>query len=111
MITIIIRVSQIDIITVIDIILLDFAVTALYFRKLANGRHETTSYSDSGVDIETAASFVESIKTLTKGTYRSGCLSDIGSFGSLFDLKAAWYDDPILVAGTDGVGTKLKVGY
>lgn len=91
--------------------MLEFTAIALYFRKLANGRHETTSYSESGVDIETAASFVESIKTLTKGTHRSGCLSDIGSFGSLFDLKAAWHDDPILVTGTDGVGTKLKVSY
>lgn len=52
---------------------------------------------------------VSHIKPLAKQTIRSGVLGNIGGFGGLFDTKAAGYKDPLLVSGTDGVGTKLKV--
>ncbi|KAL3861941.1 hypothetical protein ACJMK2_007951 [Sinanodonta woodiana] len=69
----------------------------------------TITYKDSGVDIDAGDSLVEAIKPLAENTARSGCVTSIGSFGALFDLKAAGYKDPILVSGTDGVGTKLKI--
>jgi phosphoribosylaminoimidazole (AIR) synthetase len=53
--------------------------------------------------------FVDKIKPLARSTRRPGCDADLGGFGGLFDLRAAGYADPVLVAGTDGVGTKLRV--
>jgi phosphoribosylformylglycinamidine cyclo-ligase len=67
------------------------------------------SYSDAGVDIDAGNALVERIKPRLKKTNRAGVVSAIGGFGGLFDLKAAGYKDPILVAATDGVGTKLKI--
>jgi phosphoribosylformylglycinamidine cyclo-ligase len=67
------------------------------------------SYKDSGVDIDAGAELVEAIAPLARATARKGVQSGLGGFGGLFDLKRAGYRDPILVAGTDGVGTKLKV--
>ena len=67
------------------------------------------SYKDSGVDIEAGANLVERIKPLARSTERTGVLGGLGGFGGLFDPKAAGYDDPVLVAATDGVGTKLKI--
>mgnify|MGYP006213514525 CR=1 FL=1 len=67
------------------------------------------SYSDAGVDIDAGNELVERIKPSLKKTDRPGVLSAIGGFGGLFDLKAAGFKDPILVAATDGVGTKLKI--
>ena len=67
------------------------------------------SYKDAGVDIDVGNKLVEAIKPAAASTKRSGCVSGLGGFGALFDLKAAGYKDPILVSGTDGVGTKLKV--
>jgi len=67
------------------------------------------SYKDAGVDIDAGNALVQAIKPLAKSTVRSGADSDLGGFGALFDLRAAGYQDPILVAATDGVGTKLKV--
>lgn len=67
------------------------------------------SYKDAGVDIDAGASLVEAIKPLARSTRRPGSDVDLGGFGALFDLKAAGFEDPILVASTDGVGTKLKV--
>ncbi|MEM6497337.1 MAG: phosphoribosylformylglycinamidine cyclo-ligase [Pseudomonadota bacterium] len=67
------------------------------------------TYRDAGVDIDAGNAIVEAIKPLVKATRRSGADSDLGGFGGLFDLKAAGFQDPILVAANDGVGTKLKI--
>ncbi len=71
-------------------------------------RTETT-YKDAGVDIEAGNSFVKMIKPLVKATARPEVLADIGGFGGLFSLNSSKYKNPVLVSGTDGVGTKLKV--
>ncbi|MCR9139179.1 MAG: phosphoribosylformylglycinamidine cyclo-ligase [Alphaproteobacteria bacterium] len=67
------------------------------------------SYRDAGVDIDAGNSLVERIKPHVRATRRSGANGEIGGFGGLFDLKAAGFKDPILVAANDGVGTKLKI--
>ncbi len=67
------------------------------------------TYRDAGVDIDAGEALVEAIKPLAKSTARSGAAAGLGGFGALFDPKAAGFQDPILVATTDGVGTKLKV--
>jgi len=67
------------------------------------------TYKDAGVDIDAGNAFVEAIKPLAKATARPGSDAGLGGFGAFFDLKAAGYDDPVLVAATDGVGTKLKI--
>uniref|UniRef100_A0A3Q1G6K3 Trifunctional purine biosynthetic protein adenosine-3 n=1 Tax=Acanthochromis polyacanthus TaxID=80966 RepID=A0A3Q1G6K3_9TELE len=67
------------------------------------------TYKDSGVDIAAGNQLVDMIKPLAKATSRPGCNAELGGFAGLFDLKAAGFVDPILVSGTDGVGTKLKI--
>jgi phosphoribosylformylglycinamidine cyclo-ligase len=67
------------------------------------------SYRDSGVDIDAGNALVEAIKPLAQSTRRAGAGADLGGFGALFDLRAAGFQDPILVASNDGVGTKLKI--
>jgi phosphoribosylformylglycinamidine cyclo-ligase len=67
------------------------------------------TYREAGVDIDAGEALVEAIKPLAKATARSGSDAGLGGFGAFFDLKAAGYRDPLLVATTDGVGTKLKV--
>ena len=67
------------------------------------------SYRDAGVDIDAGEALVAAIAPLARATARAGSLGGIGGFGALFDPRAAGYADPILVATTDGVGTKLKI--
>jgi phosphoribosylaminoimidazole synthetase len=67
------------------------------------------TYAQAGVDIDAGNALVERIKPLARSTARAGATPSLGGFGALFDLKAAGYDDPLLVTTTDGVGTKLKV--
>jgi phosphoribosylformylglycinamidine cyclo-ligase len=66
-------------------------------------------YREAGVDIEAGDAFVEAIKPLARATSRPGVMAGIGGFGALFDPKQAGFQDPVLVATTDGVGTKLKI--
>ncbi|MFT4936136.1 MAG: phosphoribosylformylglycinamidine cyclo-ligase [Pseudoalteromonas distincta] len=67
------------------------------------------TYAQAGVDIDAGNALVDAIKPLAKATRRAGAEASLGGFGALFDLKAAGYDDPLLVTTTDGVGTKLKI--
>ncbi len=69
------------------------------------------TYKDAGVDIAAGNSFVNMIKPLVKATSRPEVLADIGGFGGLFSLNASKYKNPVLVSGTDGVGTKLKIAF
>jgi len=72
-------------------------------------RQNGITYADAGVDIDAGNALVERIKPAAKRTQRSGVMSGLGGFGGLFDLKAAGFADPVLVAATDGVGTKLRI--
>ena len=67
------------------------------------------TYAAAGVDIDAGNALVEQIKPHAKRTNRSGVMAGLGGFGGLFDLKAAGFNDPILVSATDGVGTKLRI--
>ncbi|MGL6042743.1 MAG: phosphoribosylformylglycinamidine cyclo-ligase, partial [Sandaracinobacteroides sp.] len=67
------------------------------------------TYAEAGVSIEAGNALVKLIAPLVRATRRSGADAEIGGFGGLFDLKAAGFRDPLLVAATDGVGTKLKL--
>lgn len=67
------------------------------------------TYAAAGVSVDAGNDLVEAIKPVVKATRRPGADSDIGGFGGAFDLAKAGYKDPILVSGTDGVGTKLRV--
>ncbi|KAM4711422.1 trifunctional purine biosynthetic protein adenosine-3-like [Anableps anableps] len=88
---------------------------AVYRRDIAHraiahlSQQRRLTYKDSGVDIAAGNKLVEMIKPLAKSTSRPGCNAELGGFAGLFDLKAAGFVDPILVSGTDGVGTKLKI--
>jgi len=70
-----------------------------------------TTYRDAGVDIDAGDEFVDRIKPLVRSTFRPEVLTDLGGFGGLFRFQANQYTDPVLVSGTDGVGTKLKIAF
>jgi phosphoribosylformylglycinamidine cyclo-ligase len=72
---------------------------------------EGITYKRAGVDIDEGERFVTMISPLVKKTFRKEVLTDIGSFGALFRFEAAKYKEPVLVSGTDGVGTKLKIAF
>ncbi len=67
------------------------------------------TYAQAGVDIDAGNALIERIKPAAKRTSRAGVMAGLGGFGALFDLKGAGFTDPILVAATDGVGTKLRI--
>ncbi|NWR41759.1 PUR2 protein, partial [Regulus satrapa] len=83
----------------------DIGYRAIAFLRQSRG----LTYKNSGVDIEAGNTLVQKIKPFAAATSRSGCNAELGGFAGLFDLRAAGYRDPILVSGTDGVGTKLKI--
>ncbi|MGQ0810873.1 MAG: phosphoribosylformylglycinamidine cyclo-ligase [Nitrospiraceae bacterium] len=70
-----------------------------------------TTYRDAGVNIDAGDEFVDRIKPLVRSTFRPEVLADLGGFGGLFRFPANRYADPVLVSGTDGVGTKLKIAF
>src|SRR6516225_6899588 len=70
---------------------------------------EGLTYAQAGVDIDAGNRMVDLIKPLVRATARAGADAEIGGFGGLFDLKRAGFRDPVLVAATDGVGTKVKI--
>ncbi|SEE34101.1 phosphoribosylformylglycinamidine cyclo-ligase [Rhizobiales bacterium GAS191] len=76
---------------------------------MRNDTRRPVSYAEAGVDIDAGAAMVERIKPLVRATARPGADAEIGGFGGLFDLKAAGFKDPVLVAANDGVGTKVKI--
>src|SRR5215217_8545761 len=76
---------------------------------MSEQRADGLTYAQAGVDIDAGNAMVEAIKPLVRATRRSGADAEIGGFGGLFDLKAAGFADPILVAANDGVGTKVKI--
>jgi len=75
---------------------------------MSDGKNGIT-YADAGVDIDAGNALVDRIKPAAKRTSRAGTMSALGGFGALFDLKGAGFSDPVLVAATDGVGTKLRI--
>ncbi|MCB1417171.1 MAG: phosphoribosylformylglycinamidine cyclo-ligase [Nitratireductor sp.] len=75
----------------------------------AEHNRQGMTYAEAGVDIDAGNELVARIKPAVKSTLRSGADGEIGGFGGLFDLKAAGFKDPVLVAANDGVGTKLKI--
>ncbi|KIK70812.1 hypothetical protein GYMLUDRAFT_148778 [Collybiopsis luxurians FD-317 M1] len=79
--------------------------------RALNGPRPTKglTYAQAGVSVDAGNSLVEAIKPFVRSTRRSGADAEIGGFGGVFDLKATGYSDPVLVSGTDGVGTKLRV--
>ncbi|KAJ3043238.1 hypothetical protein HDV00_005558 [Rhizophlyctis rosea] len=90
-----------------DVHKLNHACRAL--KHLSSQKSTGATYEAAGVSIDAGNLLVEKIKPLVKATRRAGADADIGGFGGVFDLKAAGYQDPVLISGTDGVGTKLMI--
>ena len=78
---------------------------------MEKNQDKSFSYRDAGVDIEAGNQAVEEIKEVVKSTYRPEVLGDLGGFGGLFALNTQKYKEPVLVSGTDGVGTKLQIAF
>ena len=87
----------------------NFYFTLKVIIKVSEQNTKSYTYKDAGVDIDAGEALVDAIKPMAASTKRAGSDASLGGFGGLFDLKAAGYKDPILVAATDGVGTKLKI--
>lgn len=86
-------------------------ITSSGARTLKKTPPSPLSYLQAGVDIAAGDAFLKSITPIAKKTHRAGCLSALGGFGGLFQLPIERYREPVLVAGTDGVGTKLKLAF
>jgi phosphoribosylformylglycinamidine cyclo-ligase len=90
-------------------LLIDENFNLLVFIIFHMTKKKISRYAESGVDIDKANDFINNIKPLVSSTFGRGVLTDIGGFGGLFALGGGRYKDPVLVSGTDGVGTKLKI--
>ena len=77
------------------------------YNKMNKSKKDNYSYGSSGVDVELGRKFVDIIKPLAQTTANHGNMAEIGGFGAIFDIKSSGFNDPLLVAATDGVGTKL----
>jgi phosphoribosylformylglycinamidine cyclo-ligase len=86
-----------------------FQINAQSMKESQSHPKQGRTYADAGVDIDAGNALVDLIRPLVKSTQRPGADAEIGGFGGLFDLKAAGFKDPILVAANDGVGTKVKI--
>ncbi len=80
-------------------------------RKDSKAMAKNITYKDAGVDIDAADDFIDSVKRIVKPTFRPEVLTGIGGFGSQFALNMQKYKEPVLVASTDGVGTKLRLAF
>ena len=78
-------------------------------RALTSTKSEGLTYAQAGVSVDAGNALVNAIKPLVRATSRPGADVEIGGFGGVFDLKATGFKDPVLVSGTDGVGTKLRL--
>ena len=76
---------------------------------MSNSPRISLSYRDAGVDIDAGDALVDAIKPIAESTRRPGMLDGLGGFGALFEIPPGKYREPVLVSGTDGVGTKLKL--
>ena len=81
------------------------------YNSIKRGENMSLTYKDAGVNKESGYREVKLIKEVVKKTYTPGVLSDIGGFSGLFKLNTEDYEEPVLVSGTDGVGTKLKIAF
>ncbi len=76
---------------------------------MSKNQHHKSTYVEAGVNIEQGSLLVERIKSRVKDTHRAGVIGGLGGFGALFDISSLNYRQPVLVSGTDGVGTKIKL--
>lgn len=98
-----------DFLTYTNEIILIFDLNNRALSAISNDTKNSSTYAAAGVSIDAGNELVEQIKPFVRKTKRPGTDAELGGFGGLFDLKAAGYQDPVLVSGTDGVGTKLKI--
>lgn len=84
-------------------------ISATFSALAADVSKPNLTYAQAGVSVDAGNSLVDAIKPFVRSTRRVGADAEIGGFGGVFDLKAVGYTDPVLVSGTDGVGTKLRV--
>ena len=82
---------------------------AVYHSSSRGAVINRSAYGEAGVDIHAASRLVDAIRPMARSTARPGAMGEIGGFGGLFDPRAAGFSDPVLVAATDGVGTKLRI--
>ena len=94
---------------ILEIISSDGPIGRALGKSVSSGKNDSLTYAAAGVSVDNGNALVDAIKPIVKATRRPGADGEIGGFGGAFDLKSAGFRDPVLVSGTDGVGTKLRV--